>query len=207
MGPSGKAGPVRIVAIAGGSCSGKTTLARRIAEALGPSRAAILSQDSYYIDQSARFDVDGGAVNFDHPDAIDFTLLAAHLSELSAGREVEVPVYDFPTHRRLARTERFEPRELILVDGILILARAELRPQFAESVFIEVSEEIRLRRRLERDVRERGRDPEGVRRQFFSQVKPMHDLYVEPSRRFATRLLPDEAAFEEFIRALVPGRS
>ncbi len=180
-----------VIAIAGGSGSGKTTLARHISHALAGRGCAMLGQDSYYHDQSARFDHDGGSVNFDHPSALEFSLLAKHLEALRRGEPVEVPSYDFATHKRISKTTGFTPKPFVLVDGTLILSRRELLPFFDESVFIEVREEIRFQRRLHRDVHERGRTPEGVREQFFTQVKTMHDQFVEPSQNSCTILVRD----------------
>lgn len=180
---------VRIIAVAGGSGSGKTTLAKTLVEKLGLSACGLLAQDSYYIDQSRKFDRDGGAVNFDHPDALEFSLLARHLAELKAGRAVEVPIYDFATHTRKTATEKFHPREYVLVDGTLILSIPELLPFFDEAIFVDTDEQTRFERRLQRDVAERGRTPDGVRDQFYGQVKPMHDRFVEPSKRNCSLLV------------------
>lgn len=176
----------RVIAIAGGSGSGKTTLARKVKAAFAHLGCTILGQDSYYFDQSSKFDRDGGAVNFDHPSALEFELLAQHLQELKKGKNVEVPIYDFATHKRLAQTERLEHHPVILVDGTLILSQKVLLPLFDESIFLEVDELTRFERRLKRDVEERGRTPEGVRAQFYGQVKAMHDAFVEPSKQNCT---------------------
>lgn len=191
---------IHVFAISGGSGSGKTTFARRLHQALGEDHAVILAQDSYYIDQSHRFDGDGGSVNFDHPDALDFALLAEHLAHLREGRPVEVPQYDFATHCRLPASTRLDPPAFILLDGTLVLSRHELRPHFSEAFFIDVAEEIRFARRLKRDVRERGREPEGVRRQFFRQVKPMHDEHVQPSLEHAHHVIGDD---ERTVRRVI----
>jgi uridine kinase len=183
---------IHIVAISGGSCSGKTTLAKNILKQLGDSRCAILAQDSYYIDQSKRFDHDGGAVNFDHPSAIDFELLAQHLKNLKSGLDIQVPVYDFTTHSRLQQTLNIKSHSVILVDGILLLSQKKLLPLFDESIFIEAPTSLRLDRRLKRDVQERAREPEGIKEQFQNQVKPMHDQFVEPSKASATIVIKDE---------------
>lgn len=183
---------VKVIGIAGGSGSGKTTLARAVAKRLGADRCAIIAQDHYYIDQSARFDGDGGSVNFDHPSSIEFTLLARHLNALSRGQVVEIPRYDFASHTRKAETQRFDPRPFVLVEGTLILSQAVILPCLDVSIFIEASEAVRYQRRLDRDVRERGRTAEGVRRQFERQVKPMHDEFVEPSRSKAGLVVSGE---------------
>ncbi len=178
-----------IIAIAGGSGSGKTTFAKKIRNDLGIQNCAILLQDSYYFDQSSKFDGDGGAVNFDHPDSIDFELMIEDLEKLKNGETINVPIYDFATHRRLTRVEILHSHPIIIVDGILILTNEKLRKVFNESLFIDVPEELRFSRRLKRDIEERGRTEEGVRVQFAKQVKPMHDQFVEPSKKFATTII------------------
>lgn len=175
----------RIVAITGGSGSGKTTLARRIQLHYGSQSVSILSQDSYYIDRSATFDGDGGCVNYDHPDAIDFKLLESHLRDLIVGESIEHPIYDFATHRRLDEAVLFHPTPIVVLDGTLILSQERLRPLFYRSIFIECPDRVRLRRRLHRDVRERGRKPRGVITQFKNHVRPMHNEFVDPSKIFA----------------------
>ena len=191
-----------IVGIAGGSGSGKTTFGRMLEDALGVRASGILSQDSYYRDLHEYFDRDGGLVNFDHPESIEFELLVEHLDQLKAGRVVEVPRYDFATHQRLDQTTTFAPRSVVIVDGILILSQPALRERLNISVYIDTAEAVRFARRLARDVRERGRTPEGVTQQFERQVKPMHDLFVEPSRRFADHVISGEVDFAPFLTGL-----
>jgi uridine kinase len=181
---------VKIIAISGGSGSGKTTAAKKLQALIGKENCKILSQDSYYHDHSAKFTGDG-SVNFDHPDAIDFKLMSQHLQCLSENKTVEVPIYDFVTHTRIKDTIHFEPSKFIVVDGILILSQDILRPLFDLAIFIDISEETRFLRRLKRDVEERGRHPDGVKLQFDSFVKPMHEAYVQPSRVFATHVAFD----------------
>lgn len=174
-----------ILAVAGGSGSGKTFFAQALAKKLG-DKAFVLYQDNYYIDQSHRFDFDGGSVNFDHPEALDFDLMAEHLKELKNGEDIRIPKYDFATHSRKQETIYQPWKRVVIVDGILILTQPKLLDIFDESIFVETPEEIRFARRLNRDVVERGRTPEGVKAQFEKQVKPMHDLFVEPSKNQAT---------------------
>jgi uridine kinase len=192
-----------IVGVAGGSGSGKTTLARALVQAFGDEHGCLVTQDSYYVDQSARFDGDGGSVNFDHPSSLDFALLASQLRALRDGRGVEVPVYDFATHRRLRQTEPLASRPLVVVDGTLILDATSVRPLFDVTVFVECAEDVRFHRRLERDVRERGRTPDGVHRQFFRQVKPMHDAYVEPSKAYAQLRVSGVDPLEASLRSVL----
>jgi uridine kinase len=193
--------PTRIIGIAGGSGSGKTTLARALARHLGHAR--ILAQDSYYIDQSHRFDGDGGSVNFDHPESIDFPLLARHLEALRNGHTVEVPIYDFATHSRSKKTERFIPAELVIVEGTLLFSQPEILKQLDLSVFVDARESVRFSRRLHRDTTERGRTPDGVRKQFERQVKPMHDEFVEPSREQADLVVNGEASLDEELKTVL----
>ncbi len=188
-----------ILGVAGGSGSGKTYFSRAIHEKLGAEACEIVYQDNFYIDQSGKFDFDGGSVNFDHPDAIDFSLLAKCLQELKSGRETRIPVYDFATHARRAAPLFVSPKPVIIVDGILIFHAQEVRRVFDELVFFETPEDLRFQRRMERDVKERGRSPEGVYNQFYRQVKPMHDLFVEPSRRHATTIVSDHGGFNEVM--------
>jgi len=179
------AGERVMIGVAGGSGSGKTTLAHELVRAFGDELSCLVMQDSFYVDQSARFDGDGGSVNFDQPSSLDFELLERLLRSLRLGISVEVPQYDFSTHRRLASTSPLAARSLVVVDGTLILDSPIVRPLFDIAVFVECDESVRFSRRLERDVRERGRTPDGVLKQFHRQVKPMHDEFVEPSKRHA----------------------
>jgi len=189
-----------LLGVAGGSGSGKTFFARALRQQLGAEICDIIYQDNFYIDQSARFDGDGGSVNFDHPDAIDFTLLASCLASLRSGARTEIPVYDFVTHSRSSVPLIVEPRPILIVDGILIFHSPSVRSLFDEMVFFDTPEEIRFQRRMERDVKERGRKPEGVKNQFLKQVKPMHDQFVEPSKAFATRVVHDRGEFGSVLK-------
>jgi uridine kinase len=176
------------IGVCGGSGSGKTTFANLLQQQLGRGRCSLLQQDAYYHDRSRRFDRDGGSVNFDHPDAIDFALLAEHLGELKARKPVRMPIYDFRSHRRLTGTQVVEARSVLVLEGMLILTHQAVRESLDVRVFIDAPEELRLQRRLERDVAQRGRDREGVAAQFNAHVKPMHDLFVEPSKSHATKI-------------------
>lgn len=196
---------VLIIGVSGGSGSGKSTFGRMLQANLGDGFCGILAQDSYYRDLHEYFDRDGGQVNFDHPDSIEFELLVRHLKQLKHGEDIQVPKYDFATHRRLFETTYFPCRPIIIVDGILLLTQSELRPLLDFAFFIDTQEDLRFQRRLARDVRERGRTPEGVRDQFFNHVKPMHDLFVEPSRRFADRVISGEKSFGPVIEDIVFG--
>ncbi|KAI9023125.1 uridine kinase [Hyaloraphidium curvatum] len=193
----------RVIGIAGGSGSGKSTLAAAVAARLGPSKCTMLAQDRYYRDQSARFDRDGGSVNFDHPDAIDFPLLAEHLHKLRQGKAVDAPRYDFATHSRERTADRLDPRPFVVLDGILVLSRPEILPLLDAKVFVDAPEEVRFARRLTRDVRERGRTEEGVMAQWEAQVKPMHDEFVQPGARNADLVLSGTGELEEEVEAVM----
>lgn len=173
---------VFILGVAGGSGSGKTFFAETLAKKLGPEVAFVLYQDNYYFDQSLKFDHDGGSVNFDHPDALDFDYMASHLDDLKNGFDIEIPIYDFSTHSRLEKTKYQKAKKVVIIDGILILTQPKILELCDQTIFIETPENIRYQRRLNRDVVERGRTEAGVKAQFQAQVKPMHDLFVEPSK-------------------------
>lgn len=192
-----------LLGVAGGSGSGKTYFARDLVRAVGPADAEIIFQDNFYIDQSQKFDFDGGSVNFDHPSSIDFDLLVQCLGRLKQGRETDIPLYDFSTHKRMSQVLKIEAKRLIIVDGILIFHSEKLRSLFDDMIFFDTPEDLRFQRRLDRDVRERGRTPEGVRNQFFSQVKPMHDQYVEPSRRHARAVISQAGQYAKTLDELI----
>ncbi len=189
-----------IIGVAGGSGSGKTYFARELQRILGDKLCTILYQDNYYIDQSHRFDGDGGSVNFDHPSSLDFNLLAFGLAQLKEGNNIDVPLYEFATHKRLAQTVLCEPKKIVLVDGILILDSAVVRAQLDEAIFFDTPEELRYQRRLDRDVNERGRTPEGVKKQFDLQVRPMHDQFVQPSKSHAQTVVCDLGEYSEALK-------
>ena len=195
----------RAVGISGGSCSGKSTLTQRIYERLGPEQCVILPQDDYFFGLGDAPAGKGGP-NFDHPDAVDFDQLCAQLAQLKDGQAIDRPLYDFPTHMPKAETERTEPRPVILIDGILILQHQPLRDLLDLSIFVECDSETRFARRLERDVRERGRTPQSVHEQFANQVGPMHDLHVEPSKNHADIVINSqqcETAFDDLFHRIL----
>jgi uridine kinase len=191
------------VGIAGGTGAGKSALAASLVQAFDAEQVLRIPQDAYYRDRGDQSAEVRAALNFDHPDALETELLVAHLVELRAGRAVDVPVYDFTRHRRAAETWRAAPRALVIVDGILALADAQLRACFDLRVFVDAPEDVRLRRRLERDVAERGRSAESVRAQFAATVRPMHARFVEPSRAHADLVVANASEFALAREALV----
>ena len=178
-----------VLGIAGGTASGKTTVARKIHEAFS-SRVAFIDQDSYYRPLDHLTLDERREVNFDHPDAFDQDLLASHVRRLKSGEAVEKPVYDFVTSTRQPRTVTVKPAELILIEGILVLHMDALREQMDVRVFVETEDDVRIIRRLTRDIKERGRDFDHVIHQYFRHVRPMHMAFVEPSKRYADIIVP-----------------
>ena len=180
-----------LIGLAGGTGSGKTTVANAIVARVGKERIAILSHDSYYRDFVDLPKDILDRQNFDHPDSLESELLVRHLKALKQGMVVETPIYDFKVHRRAAESRRVEPRKVILVDGILIFAEAELRKLFDVKIYVDTDADIRLIRRLKRDIAERGRSVESVVSQYESTVRPMHMEFVEPSKRYADLIIPE----------------
>ena len=179
-----------IIGIAGGSGAGKTTVARSIAEGLGQENVAYLSQDWYYMDHSQLTLEERAKLNMDHPNAFDSQLLIAHLNQLRQGFSIEVPAYDFSSFNRTIATTPMSPKSVVILEGILILAIPELRSVLDFKVFVDADPDIRLIRRLERDIKERGRTFDETIKRYLSTVRPMHEAFVEPSKRYADIIVP-----------------
>jgi uridine kinase len=180
-----------VLGVAGGSGSGKSTVAREILQAVGPGRITFLAQDNYYRDVDWHTDGQLVAHNFDHPDALDSDLFLEHLAALKAGHGVDLPIYDFVRHRRTGETRHIEPRPVILVEGILLFADARVRRLLDFKVFVDTDPDVRLVRRIQRDMTERGRSVADVLRQYMETVRPMHLEFVEPSKRWADVIVPE----------------
>ncbi|MBS0585553.1 MAG: uridine kinase [Verrucomicrobia bacterium] len=178
-----------LVGIAGGTGSGKTTLAEKIHQAFPGS--VLLSQDSYYKDLSHLPMEEREKTNFDHPNSLEFSLLRDHLLELKQGRGIEQPTYSFHSYNREKKTVRVEPAEIILVEGILLLAAPEVRDLFDIKIFVDTDDDVRILRRIERDMKERSRDFQSVKTQYLETVKPMHEAFVEPSKKYADVIFPE----------------
>jgi uridine kinase len=179
------------VGIAGGTGSGKTTVAHNLHDALPADRVTLIAHDAYYKDRAGLAEHDRDKLNFDHPDALDNALLIAHLGELAALREVEVPRYDFRTHTRLREGQRVRPAPVVIVEGILIFAEPQIRDRFDVKIYVETDVDVRIFRRLRRDLESRGRTFAQVDEQYHRTVRPMHLEFVEPSRRWADILIPE----------------
>lgn len=194
-----------IFGVAGGTGSGKTTIARRILERIGTENIALVSHDAYYRSLSHLSVEERQQFNFDHPDALETSLMIEHLVQLRAGQAVQVPVYDFKQHVRTSQTIRVEPAPIILLEGILIFSEPGLRDLCDVRLFVDTAPDIRFIRRLKRDIRERGRTLESVVQQYLSTVRPMHLEFVEPSKRYADVIIP-EGGFNEVAVEMVAAR-
>ena len=179
-----------VIGIAGGSGSGKTTVQKRVMEAFGPRRIALLDHDAYYRDLDHLAPEERARFNFDHPDALETPLMVRHLDALLAGEPVDKPTYSFTTHSRQEQTETVEPRPVIVVEGILVLAERELRERMDIKLYVDAPDDVRLMRRIERDLHERGRSIDSVLGQYRRTVRPMHLEFVEPSKRHADVIIP-----------------
>lgn len=180
-----------VLGIAGGSGSGKTTIARSILSALGPGEGILLEQDHYYRSQSHLTPDERERVNYDHPDALELDLLADHLDALRGGACIVRPTYDFSVHDRSPVGLRIEPAPVVVVEGILLFADERLRARFDVKVFVDTDADIRLMRRIRRDLEHRGRTFLQVRAQYYETVRPMHLAFVEPSKRFSDLIVPE----------------
>ena len=179
---------VKFLGITGGAASGKTTVADRLSEDLH-GRISVIQFDRYYRDQGHLDAEERSLVNYDHPDSLDHELLIEHLASLSEGDSIDAPIYDFATHTRSEQTEKIEPKEFIVVDGILIMAFVEIVERLTFKIFIDTPDETRLIRRIKRDMSERGRTEESVRKQFEASVLPMHKKFVEPFKDFTELII------------------
>lgn len=180
---------IMIIGVAGGTGSGKTTLSKHIADAFG-DKVAIIAHDSYYRAQNDKTYEERCKQNYDHPDAFETDLLCKHLDSLSRGEAVNVPVYDYTVHNRAEGTELVEPRAVIVLEGILIFSDKRLRDRMALKIFVDTDADERILRRILRDTKERGRSLDSVVEQYLTTVKPMHDAFVEPYKRYADIIVP-----------------
>ncbi|MGI9611011.1 MAG: uridine kinase [Acidimicrobiia bacterium] len=180
-----------VIGLAGGTGSGKTTVAEAIVHALDGERVAFLEHDAYYQDLRPLPFEERAAQNFDHPDAFETDLMIDHLRQLRAGQAVDKPIYDYSTHLRTEQSVPVEPAPVIVVEGILVLAEPELRDLMDLKIFVDTDADLRFVRRIQRDIKERGRSPESVIEQYLATVRPMHLQFVEPSKRHADMIIPE----------------
>ncbi len=197
-----------IIGVGGGSGSGKTTVVNKIIEGIGKEKILIIEHDSYYRDLSHLPFSERKKQNFDHPSSLETELMIRHLDALRNGYQIEIPVYDFVAHTRSDETIKASPRKIILIDGILIYSEPKLREQMDIKIFVDTDDDVRLLRRLKRDITERGRDFDGVLNQYEKYVRPMHLEFVEPSKRYSDIIIPrggENAIALEMIIALIEG--
>ncbi len=180
-----------VIGLAGGTGSGKTTVANTILEKVGEKKVSFLPHDAYYKDLSNLPPAQRAHVNFDHPNSLDTNLMKKHIEQLKTGKEIELPIYDFTTHTRTNETVIVPSNPVILVEGILIFVDPELRELFDVKLFVDTDPDIRLIRRIQRDITERGRTVESVLNQYQATVRPMHLEFVEPSKRYADIIIPE----------------
>jgi uridine kinase len=180
-----------VVGIAGGTGSGKTTVAHKLAAAIPHGRCVTIEHDAYYFDQGHLPHEERAKINYDHPASLESQLLVRHLRELRAGHAVEVPIYDFATHTRRPETRRLEATRVIVVEGILVFTEPALRELMDIKIFVDTDPDIRLMRRIRRDLEQRGRTFQSVRDQYYATVRPMHIEHVEPTKRWADLIIPE----------------
>jgi uridine kinase len=180
-----------VIGIAGGTGSGKTTIANYLLESVGPEQIAFLPHDAYYRDLSDLTQEERAQVNFDHPASLETELLIEHIHQLKKGKSIELPSYDFKTHTRNQATLTIEPLPITLIEGILIFAEPDLRKLFDIKIYVDTDADIRFIRRLQRDIIERGRTTQSVINQYLETVRPMHLEFVEPSKRYASLIIPE----------------
>lgn len=194
-----------IIGIAGGTGSGKTTIAQELMKHFSNTGISYISHDNYYKDLSKIPPKERKAFNFDHPDSLESKLLASHLSMLKSNEKIQIPIYDFKTHTRTDKTITVEPNPVIIVEGILVLASTEIVKLLDTKIFVDTDDDIRLIRRTQRDIKQRGRTVEGVFQQWQKTVRPMHMQFVEPSKRNADLIIPEgrnDAAISMLIAAI-----
>lgn len=182
---------LHIFGIAGGSGSGKTTIAQNLAESVSTEEVVLITHDSYYRDQSHVDPAERVKTNYDHPKSLETELLVEHLRALQRGEAINVPVYDFVHHTRSQKTQHVEPKPVIVVEGILLFVSPDLRELFDLKVFVDTPDDIRFIRRMKRDIQERGRTMESVVEQYLGTVRPMHHEFVEPSKAYADIIVPE----------------
>jgi uridine kinase len=192
-----------LIGISGGTGSGKTTVAQSIYDRVGSDRIEWISHDSYYRDFGPIDPESRHAINFDHPDSLESDLLVQHLDVLRNNQEVEIPIYDFKTHLRSTGKRTIRPRKVIIVEGILVLAEPEIRKRIDIKLFVDTPPDIRFLRRLTRDVQKRGRSLDSVVQQYLRTVRPMHEEFVEPSKRYADLIIPEGGENQVALDAII----
>ncbi len=192
-----------LIGVAGGTCAGKTVVCERLAEKAGADRLALIRLDSYQVDHTHQTIAERAATNYDHPDAYDWDLLNDHLGRLVTGQSVQAPTYDFAVHNRSSVVRQIDPAPVIVVEGILVLHDASLRERFDLKVYIDADSDLRFIRRLRRDVDERGRTPDSIIEQYLTTVRPGHEQFIEPTKRFADVIVTGNESIEPAVELLL----
>ncbi|MFM2071662.1 MAG: uridine kinase [Actinomycetota bacterium] len=192
-----------MIGVAGGTCSGKTTVSERLSELAGTEHLALIKLDSYYIARDDEPTEQRALANYDHPDAFDWQLLNDHIAALAAGAPVAVPVYDYTNHTRSSDVRLVHPARIVVVEGILVLYEPQLRDRFDLKVYVDTDADLRFIRRLQRDVAERGRSPESIVQQYLATVRPSHEQFIEPSKRHADVIFPQGGLNEPALDVLL----
>ena len=192
-----------LIGVAGGTCSGKTTVSERLAELAGEAHLALIKLDSYYVSRDDQAIEERALANYDHPDAFDWQLLNDHIAALANGATVPVPIYDYTQHTRSGEVRMVPPARIVVVEGILVLYEPQLRDRFDLKVYVDTDADLRLIRRLQRDVVERGRTPESIVSQYLATVRPSHEQFIEPSKRHADVIFPQGGMNEPALEVLL----
>ncbi len=192
-----------LIGVAGGTCSGKTTVSERLSELAGEAHLALIKLDSYYVSRDDQPVEERALANYDHPDAFDWQLLNDHIAALANGATVPVPIYDYTRHIRSGEVRMVPPARIVVVEGILVLYEQRLRERFDLKVYVDTDADLRLIRRLERDVVERGRTPESIVAQYLATVRPSHEQFIEPSKRHADVIFPQGGMNEPALDVLL----
>ena len=192
-----------LIGVAGGTCSGKTTVSERLAQLAGDEHLALIKLDSYYVSRDHQPVEERALANYDHPDAFDWQLLNDHIVALAAGASVPVPIYDYANHTRSGDVRMVRPAKIVVIEGILVLYEPQLRERFDLKVYVDTDADLRLIRRLQRDVVERGRTPDSIVRQYLTTVRPSHEQFIEPSKRHADVIFPQGGLNEPALEVLL----
>ncbi len=190
------------IGIGGGTGSGKTYLSELLIREFGTEAVTRIELDSYYIDQPQKSFLERQNSNYDHPESIDITLLKKHIEQLSRKEKINIPRYDFCTHSRFKKTKEISPKKIIIIEGILTLYFSEISEFLKVKVFLDVDTDIRFIRRLKRDIKERGRDLDSVIEQYLNSVRPMHNKFIEPSKKSADLIISNELQFASFFKKI-----
>ena len=192
-----------LIGVAGGTCSGKTTVSERLAQLAGDEHLALIKLDSYYVSRDHQPVEERALANYDHPDAFDWQLLNDHIVALAAGASVPVPIYDYANHTRSGDVRMVRPAKIVVIEGILVLYEPQLRERFDLKVYVDTDADLRFIRRLQRDVVERGRTPDSIVRQYLTTVRPSHEQFIEPSKRHADVIFPQGGLNEPALEVLL----